>query len=69
MCLAIPGRVKKIEGRKLLIEYPNEEREAHDGGVDVIPGDYVLVQMGIVVKKLLKKEAEEALKGWSSQTL
>jgi hydrogenase assembly chaperone HypC/HupF len=64
MCLAIPGKVKKIEGMKLLIQYPGEEREVLDGGVPVEIGDNVLVQMGIVVKKLTAEEAQAAGSAW-----
>ena len=27
MCLAIPGKVKKINKRTLIVKYPSEERE------------------------------------------
>ncbi|MFA6981497.1 MAG: HypC/HybG/HupF family hydrogenase formation chaperone [Patescibacteria group bacterium] len=64
MCLAIPGIVKKIDGMKLLVQYPEEERQVLDGGVPVEVGDYVLIQMGIVVKKLTRKEAEAASRAW-----
>ena len=64
MCLAIPGKVKKIDGMKLLIQYPGEEREVLDGGVQVEVGDSVLVQMGIVVKKLTTEEAKIAGGAW-----
>lgn len=47
-----------------MIQYPTEEREVHDGGVTVEVGDYVLIQMGVVVKVLSEEEAEIALKAW-----
>lgn len=51
--------------------YPQDVRRAFLG--DDVPaqvGDYVLVQMGVVVKKLSAKEADLALKTWepASQT-
>lgn len=64
MCLAIPGRITKIEGRKITIKYPSEERLALLGDEKVKKGDYVMVQMGIVIKVLSKKETREALKMW-----
>ena len=64
MCLAIPGKVIKIEGRKFTIEYPGETRFALDGGIPVKLGDYVLVQMGIVIKKISPKEAKKASEAW-----
>jgi len=64
MCLAVPGRVKKIEGRKAFIKYTNEERMALIGGDNVRVGDYVMVQMGIIVKILTPKEAKESITAW-----
>lgn len=56
MCLAIPGKVKKIEGRKVLIAYPNEIKQALVGDEPIKVGDYVLVQMGIIIKILSPSE-------------
>lgn len=64
MCLAIPGKVKKILGKKVLIEYPNIEREAFLGDADVNIGDYVLVQMGVVSRVLTEENALEMQKAW-----
>lgn len=64
MCLAIPGKVQKIEGHKVIVEYPGQTREALLGDEVVRVGDYVLVQMGIVVKVLSVKEAKLARKSW-----
>lgn len=64
MCLAIPGRVKKIEGQKLTVEYPTETRLAHAGGMDLNVGDYVLIQMGIAIKVVTEKEAKVSWKAW-----
>jgi hydrogenase assembly chaperone HypC/HupF len=58
MCLAIPGKVKKIKGRQALVEYPGEVRPALIGEKGVKVGNYVLVQMGIIIKILSKKEAK-----------
>ena len=93
MCLAIPGRVKKIEGRKAWVGYDirkskiknpakgagrqkskiNEQnkklnfeeiREAMIGEEGVKVGDWVMVQMGIIMRVLNEQEAEEMLQGW-----
>ncbi|HBI35743.1 TPA: hypothetical protein DDY47_02305 [candidate division WWE3 bacterium] len=66
MCLAIPGIVKEIQGGKLIIEYPTETRQALAGGMPLKVGDYVLVQMGIAIKVVTKKEAEVSWKAWKS---
>jgi len=66
MCLAIPGQIKKIEGHKATVKYPGEERFALVGDEKLKKGDYVMVQMGIVVKKLNATEARHSLKAWKT---
>lgn len=65
MCLAIPGKIKQIDGREAVVEYPGEVRRAFLGDdVKATVGDYVLVQMGVVVKKISAKEAEVLFEIW-----
>lgn len=65
MCLAIPGKIKKIEGLKATIEYPGETRIAFLGkDVEVREGDFVMVQMGAVIKKVSEREAKISWKAW-----
>jgi hydrogenase expression/formation protein HypC len=66
MCLAIPGKVIKVEGRKATIEYPGLQRPAMIGETGVKLGDYVMVQMGIIVKVLTADEARSTLEAWGS---
>ena len=66
MCLAIPGIVKDIQGEKLIIEYPTETRQALAGGMPLKVGDYVMIQMGIAIKAVTKKEAQVSWKAWKS---
>ena len=66
MCLAIPGIVKEIQGEKLIVEYPTETRQALAGGMALKVGDYVLIQMGIAIKVVTKKEAEVSWKAWKT---
>jgi hydrogenase maturation factor len=47
------------------VKYPGETREVLLGGEDVKVGDYVLVQMGIVIQKMSPKEAQDSLSSWS----
>lgn len=65
MCIATPGKIVKVEGRKALVDYCPEVRQVLTGGESVKVGDYVLVQMGIVVKIISPKEATTALKAWA----
>ena len=66
MCLAIPGQIIKVEGHKATVKYPGETRDVLLGDEKVKKGDYVMVQMGIVVKILSKKEALQSLKAWKN---
>lgn len=68
MCLAVPGKVKKIEGRKVFVDYGTEVRRALVGDDPVKVGDYVMVQMGIVIQILSNKEAQVAIEAWRQQT-
>ena len=67
MCLAVPGKIKKIEGRKVILDYGSEERQALISDDPVKVGDYVMVQMGVIIKVLSKTEAKSALSAWKQQ--
>jgi hydrogenase assembly chaperone HypC/HupF len=67
MCLAIPGQIKEIKGQQVEIQYPGEVRKALLGGENVKVGDYVLVQMGIVIKTITPEEAKVSLKAWEGK--
>jgi hydrogenase assembly chaperone HypC/HupF len=66
MCLAFPGKVTKIEGHKATVSYPGESRFALLGDDPVKIGDYVLVQMGIIIQKLSPSEAKKSLAAWKN---
>lgn len=66
MCLAIPGKITKIDGRQATVQYPGEIRQVLTGGESVKVGDWVMVQMGIVIKVLTPEEADMSQKAWSS---
>ena len=65
MCLAFPGKVIKIEGRKAYVEYPGETREVLISEENVKVGDMVLVQMGIIIQIITKSQADKAEKAWN----
>lgn len=65
MCLAVPGKVIKIDGRKATVQYPGEARFAMVADVVPIVGDMVMVQMGVVMKKLTDDEAKSSSEAWS----
>ena len=64
MCLAVPGKIIKITGRKATVKYPDGVRFAMIGDEKAKIGDHVLVQMGIVIQILSKKDAQVSQKAW-----
>ena len=64
MCLAIPGKIVKIDSEKqhATIDYGDgTKRQANVSLVDVKKGDFVLVHAGFAIEVLDKKEAMETL--------
>ncbi len=64
MCLAIPGKVIKIKGKQVWIQYPETVNQALVADIPVKNGDMVLVQMGIIIKKMTQKESRLSQKAW-----
>lgn len=67
MCLAVPGRITKIEGERAEVDIGGIRREASlelvsDQGVKI--GDYVLIHTGYAITKLDEAEAKAILKAW-----
>ena len=62
MCLAVPGRIVQIKEGIAVVDYGVEKRKGKLLDGSFRKGEYVLVQGGIVVQKVEKKEAEETLK-------
>ena len=67
MCLAIPGKVEKIEKGFAIVDYSGEKRKASTELVKVKEGDYVLVQARFIVQKIPEQEALEAIKLWKDR--
>jgi hydrogenase assembly chaperone HypC/HupF len=65
MCIAAPGKVIKIEGKKALVEYPEEiVNQALIGNEKIRIGSYVLVQMGIIIDVLSRKQVNLRIKAF-----
>ena len=64
MCLLVPGKVVKIEGDHVTVDYEIEKRKGMMLETTCKLGDYVLIQGGIVVEIVPKDEAERALKSY-----
>lgn len=65
MCLAVPGKIVKIDGDDATIDYIAEKRTGKLIEEGYKEGDYVIVQGGIVVMKVPEKEAKAALETYS----
>jgi hydrogenase expression/formation protein HypC len=64
MCLAIPGKIIKIDSDKnhAMVDYgEGTRRKANISLVDVKIGDFVLVHAGFAIEVLNEKEAKETL--------
>lgn len=62
MCLAVPGKIVAIKDDVATVDYGIEKRKGKIIDKCYKKEDYVIIQGGIVVQKIGKKEAEEALK-------
>ena len=61
MCLAVPGKIVKIEGNQAIVDYDLEKRKGVILEDEYNVGDYVIIQGGFVCQKIPEKEAKSAL--------
>ncbi|MCR4756345.1 MAG: HypC/HybG/HupF family hydrogenase formation chaperone [Butyrivibrio sp.] len=59
MCVAIPGKVIKIDGTKATVDFSGNIVTAEAGLVDVKVGDKVLVHAGCIIQTMDDKLANE----------
>lgn len=65
MCLAIPGKVLKIDGQVAAVDFGGARREVWlDLLKEVREGDYVLVHAGYAIQILDEASAKEVLSLW-----
>ncbi|MDH5685758.1 MAG: HypC/HybG/HupF family hydrogenase formation chaperone [Hadesarchaea archaeon] len=65
MCLAIPGKVLKIEDQIAAVDFGGTRREVKlDLLRNVRNGDYVLVHAGYAIQILDEAKAKEILSAW-----
>lgn len=59
MCLAVPLRIKEIDGLNCICEREGIEREARlDFVKDPKVGDYVLIHAGFAIEKMSEEQAK-----------
>jgi len=62
MCLAVPGKIIKIENDEAIVDYEIAQRKGMIIDDEVYQeGDYVIIQGGFVVQKIDTQEAKRAL--------
>ena len=59
MCVALPGRVIKIDGTKATVDFSGNTVEAEAGLVKIKIGDRVLVHAGCIIQTMSDNEADE----------
>lgn len=69
MCIAAPGKITKINGKQATVDYNGVVQKALLTDFKPSVGDYVLVQMGIVIKILAKNEVKRIEKAWKERTI
>ena len=63
MCLGIPGRVVRVDGRVAQVDFFGIRRETRLDVLDepVEPGDFVLNHVGFAIRRIPPHEVEETL--------
>ena len=62
MCIAIPGKVIEVSGKKAVVEFSGKRAPAESHFVKVKPGDWVMVFGNYIVEKTTEKRAREVRK-------
>lgn len=63
MCLAIPGKIIKINDQLATADFSGIQKEINISLVDVKKGDYVMVHAGFAIEKMDENWAKE-VKGY-----
>ena len=63
MCLAVPAKVKRLDGNMALVDFGGLAKKISLGIISGIKrGDYVLVHAGFAIGKVKREEAEDILR-------
>ena len=58
MCIALPGKVISVKGRRATVDFSGNIVEADAGLADVKVDDRVLVHAGCIIQKLSDEDAD-----------
>lgn len=59
MCVALPGKVIKLNGSDAVIDFNGNQLTAKTGLVEIELGDYCLVHAGCILQKVETDEAKK----------
>ena len=59
MCLAIPGKIIKIEGDSAIVDYDGIQKEANISLIECSLGEYVLVHVGFAIQVIDEESARQ----------
>lgn len=63
MCLAIPGKIKKINGQSAIVDFDGIEKEINISLLsDATKGEFVIVHAGFAIEKVSKESEGEIAK-------
>ena len=64
MCLTVPAKVLEVHGTKAVVTSRGWTREVDVSHVKARAGAYLLVQAGVAVMTIARREAEDILSAW-----
>jgi hydrogenase expression/formation protein HypC len=64
MCVAYPGRVVEVDGRRAKADFAGNIVQVNTGIVDVKIGDYVLVHAGLAIEAMSEEKAKKILEAF-----
>ena len=65
MCLAVPGKIVKIEGDMGDVDFGGVTRKANLSMVDAQVGDWAVVHAGFAIQLMDEEDAQETIRLWN----
>ena len=65
MCLALPGKVVKINGENADVDFGGVIRETNVAMVDVDVGQWVVIHAGFAIEVMDEDEAQDTIALWN----
>jgi len=65
MCLAIPGKIVKIEGDEAEIDFGGAMKTANVSMVEAHVGEWAVVHAGFAIELMDEEEANETIQLWN----